>query len=84
MYQRATTKKCLISTKLFYRALVTRVNTDHTVKARRKKGFDDVGNTNGARKARHVLRYKQQQLNRRRKPQEPINKLKEAEFFFML
>ena len=46
-----------------------------------KGGFDDDGgNTNNARKAWHVKQYTQQQLNRHRKPQEPINKLKEAEF----
>ena len=34
MYQRATTQKCHISARLFLQALVTRVTTDYTVKAR--------------------------------------------------
>ena len=85
-------KKYLISTKLFYRASMPRVTTDTVIKARKrffslrfwKRGFDDGGNTNSARKAWHVLSYTKQWLNRRRKPQAPMNKLKEAEFWYML
>ena len=33
MYQRATTQKCVISTKLFYRAMVTRVTNNYSNKA---------------------------------------------------
>ena len=31
----------------------------------------------------HIIQYIQQQSNRRHKPQEPINKLKDTEFFYM-
>ena len=41
-----------------------------------KKGFDNGGNENSARKACCVLRYTQQQLNRRRKALVPKNKPK--------
>ena len=36
------------------------------------------------REARHVKQYTWQRLNRHRKPQEPIKKLKEAEFVYIL
>ena len=49
-----------------------------------KKGFDNGGNENSARKACCVLRYTQQQLNRRRKALVPKNQPKEAEFLYML
>ena len=34
MYQRATTQECVFSARLFLQALITRVTTDYTVKAR--------------------------------------------------
>ena len=46
--------------------------------------FDDGENTNNDLKALYVKYYTEQRLNRRRKPQEPINKLKVAEFLYML
>ena len=74
MYQRATTQKCVISTKLFLQASVTRVTTDYTVKhvvifllRFEKRAINDGGNENSARKAWHVIQYTHQQLNRRRK-----------------
>ena len=49
-----------------------------------KRGFDDCGNTNSARKEWQVKQYTQQRLHRHRKSQEPMNKLKEAEFWYLL
>ena len=87
MYQRATKQKCLISTKLFYRALVTRVMLArllfYAIASNSKRGFDDGGNTNSAHKAWHVIQYTQQRLNRRRKALVPENKPKEVEFWCM-
>ena len=50
----------------------------------KKRAIDDGGNENNARKAWYVLSYTQQRLNGHCKPQEPMNKPKEAEVSYML